>query len=669
MEYNVMVPAYTEFEKTLQNERGFFKYMRLLENNKQNYLIVIAVGDTPAGALFTQNCAKAMMKALGLKIDMSGAYRQPYIAVIDGGEVIYEQTSADLEKPLTVDADLGEHKLFIYSGGFNCDDKFGSLAVFKFDDACYYGSRGFNFFTINTEKGYMVDGYHFETYEIEYLENFLWKSFLYVDKLISAIENNYSLFGGNPIFCLFSLPTFPLTGNRSEKENQLRATEFSLRCMVDDEKILQNIWNEKSLDICNYFNSIDDLREAISIPDSYEDIIGVLKFKDYKSNVVNIRNGHRITTNQPKEYKRSIFLVGLCTTFGVGADDSRTIASFLQRKLNEYISTEQFIVHNYGYFVGWMGTGIDKLLSVLSTLPTKKGDVVFLCYSDPIVHGLPFCDLFFKSKRPHDYGEIFFDMNHYTANGNKMIADGIFEFLERHDFFRNATMKITRQGEKPAPVESENNTKENELLTNYKNELIEFFKENIQPTVGAIVMNANPFTYGHRYLVEEALKQCDYLVVFVVEEDKSSIPFKDRFALVKENLADLPRVFVRRSGEFIISSKTFAEYFCKESIQEQKIDTTLDVTIFAKEIAPCLNISVRFAGKEPMDNITRQYNEDMEKILPQYGIKFVELPRKLTESGEIISASTVRELAKAKEFEKLKDFAPPATIEYLMKNI
>jgi len=178
-------------------------------------------------------------------------------------------------------------------------------------------------------------------------------------------------------------------------------------------------------------------------------------------------------------------------------------------------------------------------------------------------------------------------------------------------------------------------------------------------------MNANPFTYGHRYLVEEALKECDYLIIFVVEEDKSSIPFKDRFNLVKENLEDLPRALVRRSGEFIISSKTFAEYFCKESIQEQKIDTTLDVTLFAKEIAPCLNISVRFAGKEPTDNITRQYNEDMAKILPQYGIRFVELERKLTANGEIISASTVRSLAEKKEFDKLNAFAPPATVEYL----
>ena len=268
-----------------------------------------------------------------------------------------------------------------------------------------------------------------------------------------------------------------------------------------------------------------------------------------------------------------------------------------------------------------------------------------------------------KAKRPHKYGDIFLDKLHYSSNGNKLIADGLFDFLKQHDFFKNANMTVTNLNN--TQEDTSKITKENELLTNYKNKLIEFFKEKILPTVGAIVMNANPFTYGHRYLAEEALKECYYLVVFVVEEDKSSIPFEDRFALVKENLADLKRVFVRKSGEFIISAKTFSEYFRKESLQEQKIDTTLDVTLFAKEIAPCLNISVRFVGKEPTDNVTRQYNEDMAKILPQYGIRFVELERKTTANGETISASTVRSLAEKKEFEKLKAFAPSATVEYL----
>lgn len=453
---------------------------------------------------------------------------------------------------------------------------------------------------------------------------------------------------------------------RSKEEQFSRSIDFKFGDMLTNEELFKNIWDNKLLHFCNDFNSMEDLKEAISTPDSYNDITGVLKFKDHSSNVVNTRNGIRITTNQPKRFKRAVFLVGLCTTFGVGADDSHTIASFLQRKLNERASKEKFIVYNYGYFAGNWRTGEDdKLIPILSSLPTKKGDVVFLYYDMPLVKGLPFCDLTLKSDRPHSYGEIFLDVGHYAANGNKMIADGLFDFLKEHKFFKNATMKIMRQGAKDTPNIDANDTKEAELLTNYKKELAKFYDENIRPKVGAIVMNANPFTYGHRFLVETALKNSDYLIVFVVEEDKSEIPFKDRIALVRENTADLPNVFVMPSGEFIISAKTFSEYFAKESIQEQKIDTSKDVTLFAKEIAPTLGISVRFAGKEPTDKITAQYNEDMAKILPQYGLEFIEIERSKTDKGEIISASTVRKLAKERDFEKLKSLVPPATLRYL----
>ena len=456
------------------------------------------------------------------------------------------------------------------------------------------------------------------------------------------------------------MPNFPMRGNRSEQENIIWDNKFDPKIMLEDEKILKNIWDNKTFDFVNDFETVEDLKEVVTIPESYKDVDEITRFKDYSSNAVNTRNGNRVTTNQPEKHKRAIFFVGCSSTFGYGADDSHTFESYLQRKLNKYIPNEGFIVYNYGYYLNGMRF-IDNLLPIFKTLPAKKGDIVFLWWNPSMLSGLPSCDLSLKSKRPHEYGEIFCDMSHYTANGNRMIADGLFDFLKEHDFFRNVTMTITNQCKDSSVAE------EKKLLIEYKHELAEFYKKNIQPKVGAIVMNANPFTYGHRYLVEEALKECDDLIVFVVEEDKSIIPFKDRFALVKENLADLNNVFVRRSGEFIISATTFSEYFAKESLQDKKIDTTLDVTLFAKEIAPSLNISVRFAGNEPMDAITRQYNEDMEKILPQYGISFKEIKRAKNKKGEIISASTVRKLANAGEFDKLKDFAPPATVEYLRK--
>lgn len=183
-------------------------------------------------------------------------------------------------------------------------------------------------------------------------------------------------------------------------------------------------------------------------------------------------------------------------------------------------------------------------------------------------------------------------------------------------------------------------------------------------TMGAIVMNCNPFTLGHRYLIEKALEQCGFLAVFVVQEDRSDFPFEDRLRLVDEGTADLKNVVVIPSGKFVISSLTFSEYFNKSKMQDREIDTSLDVLVFAREIAPCLHITKRFAGEEPFDQVTRQYNETMRRILPEYGIEFVEIPR-MEVDGEAVSASRVRKLLAEGNFEALKLLVPESTFQYL----
>lgn len=177
-------------------------------------------------------------------------------------------------------------------------------------------------------------------------------------------------------------------------------------------------------------------------------------------------------------------------------------------------------------------------------------------------------------------------------------------------------------------------------------------------------MNCNPFTLGHQYLAEYAAAQVAKLYIFVVEEDKSEFPFADRIELVKQGVKHIPNVEVLPSGKFIISQQTFSGYFNKAELQDVAVDSSEDVEIFGKEIAPTLGITVRFAGEEPTDNVTRQYNETMKKILPQYGVEFIEIPRK-TFGDEAISASKVREALHAGDFDKIKTLVPETTLNYL----
>ena len=189
-----------------------------------------------------------------------------------------------------------------------------------------------------------------------------------------------------------------------------------------------------------------------------------------------------------------------------------------------------------------------------------------------------------------------------------------------------------------------------------------------EAVVGAAVMNCNPFTLGHRYLVEYAASNCNLLYLFVVQEDRSVFPFSDRLRLVQESTADLANVKVCPGGPYMISSATFPTYFLKKEDDAVAIQAKLDLTIFAEKIAPPLHISRRFVGQEPMCPVTSKYNEIMKQLLPERGVEVFEIPRKETGAGEIISASTVRQCLEGMRPDlDLRQLVPETTYNYLME--
>ena len=181
---------------------------------------------------------------------------------------------------------------------------------------------------------------------------------------------------------------------------------------------------------------------------------------------------------------------------------------------------------------------------------------------------------------------------------------------------------------------------------------------------GAVVVNCNPFTLGHRYLIESAAKQVDNLYVFVVREDRSVFPFDVRFQLVKDGVRDLTNVVVLDSSRYIVSGATFPTYFLKKDDPVARIQMELDVTLFASRIAPFFRLVRRFVGTEPTCKLTEGYNDAMRRILPVYDIELVVIERKQS-AGGVISASRVRELIARQEFSQLEEYVPATTLAYL----
>ncbi|TSJ50840.1 [citrate (pro-3S)-lyase] ligase [Atlantibacter subterranea] len=189
--------------------------------------------------------------------------------------------------------------------------------------------------------------------------------------------------------------------------------------------------------------------------------------------------------------------------------------------------------------------------------------------------------------------------------------------------------------------------------------------------IGCIVMNANPFTRGHRYLVQRAAAQCDWLHLFLVKEDTSRFPYEDRLALVRAGTADIEKLTVHRGSEYLISRATFPCYFIKEQSVINHCYTEIDLQIFRNHLAPALGITHRFVGTEPFCKVTASYNADMRRILqdptnPAPPVQLVEIER-LQYHGIAISASWVRKLLVKHDFATIELLVPDATARYLQR--
>ena len=183
---------------------------------------------------------------------------------------------------------------------------------------------------------------------------------------------------------------------------------------------------------------------------------------------------------------------------------------------------------------------------------------------------------------------------------------------------------------------------------------------------GAIVMNADPFTLGHRYLVQRAASQCEQLRVFVLSEDKGHFSAADRLELVRKGTADLPNVTVLPTGPYLISSATFPTYFLKDRDKAEDIHCMLDVEIFTRHFAPYFSITRRFVGTEPLSPLTARYNEILKQQLPKRGIEVYELPR-LETNGIPVSASAVRKAVESGDRELVRTLVPTTTFDFLFK--
>ena len=184
------------------------------------------------------------------------------------------------------------------------------------------------------------------------------------------------------------------------------------------------------------------------------------------------------------------------------------------------------------------------------------------------------------------------------------------------------------------------------------------------PLRGVVVMNCNPFTLGHRYLIEQAAKQVERLFVMVVREDCSLFAYAERKAMVEQGVEHLKNVTVIDGSEYAISQATFPTYFLKRLDDAADTQMLLDLDLFRRHIAPALGATVRFVGTEPTDRLTRRYNQLMHEVLAD-----VRETVRLEKESNAVSASRVRKAMEQGDMSTIRQLVPPTTLPYIIAHL
>lgn len=436
---------------------------------------------------------------------------------------------------------------------------------------------------------------------------------------------------------------------------------------LKDNPILDKIFGH--VEECkNYFNSGEFSKSSnvIKVKNHYA-------LADFKGQYCNIIDHHRYVKNAPEKYRNTVYLYGPCTMRSKYVSDNYTIENFMQKRINKDFPNSYNVI---GY--GCEGEESNDFEYILDT-QFKPGDIVVVerDFSDKIKKIINKNGCYFKPLANyfnliHATNFVVNDITHFNHRGCKFTADFIYECI------KSKINEFLHIRFKDRVIEFDENDQEYQSFIKENPEFLDFIKnlekiakpyKDAHKKIGSLNVNCNPFTKGHRYLIEEALKKVDHLFLFVVEEDASEFSFKDRYEMVKRGIADLDNITLLKTGKWMCSKFTFPEYFDKDNLQKKTIVyPTKDVGLYGKYIAPAIGATLRFFGEEPLDLVTRQHNNFMREKLPNYGVKVIEIPRKTLSDGQVISASKVRKYLKEKNFDELKKLVPRTTYDYLVDN-
>lgn len=277
-----------------------------------------------------------------------------------------------------------------------------------------------------------------------------------------------------------------------------------------------------------------------------------------------------------------------------------------------------------------------------------------------------------EERKEHPYYTI--SPIHTTVWGNRFVAEQIAKMLKCKDsgYLQESGTTICLHKGKKQLFNNDMLIKLKDFVDICKQKFVEKYGtdkwENRNGLdIGAISISANPFTKGHRFLIDYASQNADIIYIFVVHNEMLDFSYEIRRQLIEEGTKDIDNIIIIDGGDVVATIENFTSYYVRDKMQGKEISPIQDVELFAGYIAPQLGINKRFVGEEPIDYVTNNYNKQMNQMFPLYNIELIQIPRYKIKN-EYVSASQVRKLYIEKNWDGIKQLVPDTTFTYLINN-
>lgn len=388
---------------------------------------------------------------------------------------------------------------------------------------------------------------------------------------------------------------------------------------------------------------------------------------DYSDDGIHFVNGIRKTTGHPKDKNQAIHIFGPCVVQGLCVVDSQTIPSLLQKRVNDADYSGTYVV-NHGIAYG--KDLLNDMLYMMAT-PVASHDIIvwingFSLQELQLIRNIGISVIEDKSYAGNLSNWYLNNPFHCNSVANKEISETIFKYICKQIVNPTCLLGLHRSSlieDEHIPLAyDKDRLLQSKELDDYITVLRRHRKEDETKIYGCVVVNANPCTNGHIHLIRQALKEVDYLYVFLVEQSCGLFSYLDRELMLKESLKNQDRVEILSGGSVFTTSKGYPGYFNRMGNNTSPL---LNHKIFAERIAPTLSISKRFFGEESDDVVTRQLNATALEYLPRQGIK-VKIIKRLTYDGRPISAKNVRRLYAEKQYGIMEKLVPQFVYHHLL---